>query len=530
MNNVMCSIKFRTRLFVILFLVIILSAIIGCKEGQVTVSSGPNTPDSGQNNDGGDTGGDTGGGGNTIPTGTLAGIVDSSLLSDASCSASGNANAVYIFNGNTVLAVDQSGSNLDPIEIVKVSNINSQYTYSQLLAAGIYTIAFTCQADADIPNQAGDPVAFNGVTNVEIQANETTTHDFTVGNPSGGGINATIQAMPANSWYEVPNSQLNQSPVEAQDPEHDDIWQGNATSASGAFSYSGAAFDTKRDRLLIWGGGHHDYYGNEIYAFNLSDFTWDRLTDPSPVTSPDVCVDVLSDGNPNSRHTYYNLEYIPDPVDRFFSTPAGSTACASGGVDRHTWMFDFITEKWIDMAPTGTPVIGWAPTESAYNPLTNQVFSVSPGGLYRYDVAKNDWQNLNSTEIWGDRGVVVDTKRKLLVVVGHGEVIVYDIGNESYQPQIWETIGGEFNVKGYRPGVNYDPVADRIVVWHGGAVHALNMDTKEWTHLAVAPQDAHVEGTYGRFRYSPIENAYVAVNSGSENVLIYKLTEGGGKQ
>jgi hypothetical protein len=145
-------------------------------------------------------------------------------------------------------------------------------------------------------------------------------------------------------------------------------------------------------------------------------------------------------------------------------------------------------------------------------------------------VESNHWQRLNSTAIRGDRGVAVDTKRHLLVVVGHGEVVVYDIGNEDYKPQFWNTTGGEFNVSGYRPGVNYDPVADRVVVWDGGAVQALDMDNKEWTALAVAPQEPYSVGTYGRFRYSPIENAYVVVNSAYENVLVYKLTEGGGKK
>ncbi|NOZ52939.1 MAG: hypothetical protein GXP08_07315 [Gammaproteobacteria bacterium] len=541
MDNILYSNKFRSSLFLTILLVILLLTVTGCTStsDDTTKNNQNNSSDDltddntdNENSNDQDSNSDTGG----ETTGTLAGSVDSSLLSNANCSSADNANAVYIFKGDTVVAIDQSGSNMDPIEIVQVSN---QYTYSISLAAGIYTLAFTCQADSDQPDQASDPVTFTGVTNVAIQANETNTHDFTISNPSGGGLNATIQAMPANSWYEVPNTQLSQSPAEAKDPERKGIWRGNFKNANGAMAFSGGAFDSKRNRLLIWGGGHHDYYGNEIYAFNLTDFSWDRVTNPSPVTkSADICTDVLSDGNPNSRHTYYNLAYIPDPVDSFFSTPAGSTSCNSGGRDDRTWMFNFSgKQKWTDIAPTGKPVINWAPTASAYDPITNQIFSVSADVLYRYNISNNHWTRLpNSNGVTGDRGVVVDTKRHLLVVVGRGEVVVYDIGNESYQPQKWETTGGEFNtkgsgnIKGYRPGVNYDPVADRIVVWDGGAVHALNMETKEWSHLAVAPQARFDSGTYGRFRYSPIENAYVVVNSSKQNVLIFKLTEGGGKR
>jgi len=75
---------------------------------------------------------------------------------------------------------------------------------------------------------------------------------------------------------------------------------------------------------------------------------------------------------------------------------------------------------------------------------------------------------------------------------------VYDLDNDNgmqYQQQVWTdvVVGNEFQSEpengGYRPGVNYDPVADRIVVWDGGAVQALDMDTREWQELAVAPLD-----------------------------------------
>ena len=51
-------------------------------------------------------------------------------------------------------------------------------------------------------------------------------------------------------------------------------------------AWSGAAADTKRNRLIIWGGGHVDYSGNEVYSLNLGSAppTMTRLTDPSDFT------------------------------------------------------------------------------------------------------------------------------------------------------------------------------------------------------------------------------------------------------
>jgi len=365
-----------------------------------------------------------------------------------------------------------------------------------------------------------------------------------------GHLNEIIRDMPVNSWYEVPNSALNNDPVEAQESEFPGIWGirggGGQRSANGKFPFSGGILDTKRDRLLIWGAGHNAYYGNELYAFNLQDFTWDRITDPSPPTNVNQCVDILADGKPNSRHTYYTLDYIPE-IDSMISTPSGATSCGSGGLDRNTWLFDFEandadrTQGWINKGKTnnGNPIVPHSPTTSAYDPNSGLVYTVGAAGLYDYNVETNFWRRLNATRInanggASDRGMVIDPKRNKIVVVGGGEVAVYDLDNDDgriYQKQLWATTGNEFQSTSapdgrgrYRPGVNYDPVLDRIVVWHGGAAQALNMDTREWEPLAVAPQLPFSSGTYGRFRYSPTQNAYVVVNGGRENVLIFKAS------
>jgi len=356
----------------------------------------------------------------------------------------------------------------------------------------------------------------------------------------GAAPNTTIQNLPNNTWYEVPNSQM--FDVEAKDADYPGIWgnhpdsidpkPSNFRSSAGVFLWSGAAFDDKRNRLVLWGGGHNSYYGNELYAFDLTTLSWERVTNPSPPTDWANCVDVLSDGRPNSRHTYYNLAYIPT-TDKFFSTPGGTTSCIASGPDYNTWSFDFDDKEWVNLNPAtesygdGKPKQPpvWAPTAAAYNPLDNKVYSTGPDGFFVYDVATNRWDKLNSTALWEDRGAAVDEKRGLLVVVGRGEVVVYDLANQNYTPQFWDTQGDEaYNLNNdFRPGVNYDPVADRIVVWDGGAVRALNMDTRQWDDLAEAPQVRHPKGTYGRFRYSQRENAYVLVNDATENVLIYKL-------
>ena len=87
----------------------------------------------------------------------------------------------------------------------------------------------------------------------------------------------------------------------------------------GLFAFSGACVDQTRGELLVHGGGHSDYSGNEVYALSLRASTpaWVRLVDPSPgvadVGSPPAGGpgqyngDVGLNGWPAANHTSNNL-------------------------------------------------------------------------------------------------------------------------------------------------------------------------------------------------------------------------------
>ena len=65
-------------------------------------------------------------------------------------------------------------------------------------------------------------------------------------------------------WNELPNTMLrDQCPVGK-----DYAFQYYCKAVTNA--WSGGAYDTKRGQLYIWGGGHADYKGNEIYALDIS--------------------------------------------------------------------------------------------------------------------------------------------------------------------------------------------------------------------------------------------------------------------
>lgn len=341
--------------------------------------------------------------------------------------------------------------------------------------------------------------------------------------------NPVIVNQAVNTWYKVPSSAM--MSVKANTTFGDAIF--GTSGPSCVLSYSGAVLDTRRNRLVLWGGGHAAYNGNEIYAFDINTLQWSRLTDPT--ASPGNDHDALWDGNPSSRHTYNGMAYIAhaDCMMEAGGAPYGQ----GNAVCKKTWTFDFATLKWKDMQPSGTMPNTCYEDNAAYDPVTKKVFwgnDWNSTGIFTYDYDHNSWAKLNSESTLDYRTSTIDTKRGLLIIVGQGQVLAFNIRTATPAKQVWATTGGASIVSVSRPGIDYDPVSDRIVGFNNtDTIYALNPDTKAWTiysPVGAGPSkgDGLPDGMYGRFRYVPSENAFIAVSSASDAVYFYKMTAGTG--
>ncbi len=334
-----------------------------------------------------------------------------------------------------------------------------------------------------------------------------------------------IDSLQPGQWYEVPNSKI-RSVVPNPIPPGDGP-------AGITRAWSGGAYDTNRDRLIVWGGGHGDYGGNELYTFDINTLKWTRIWGPTnvslipPAFPPSTCSETYSDGNPRSRHTYGGLQYLPN-IDRFWNS-GGSLYCGSGGASSGTWTFNFDALTWERKAN----FIGSADLEhvSAYDPLTGKVFFVNTAApLHQYDPITDTWTKLTDLSIGNYKSGTIDPKRRKFVIVGAGVVYAYDLPPKTdFSRKTLITTGANEITSGARIGIVYDPVSDRIIAWNGGAdLYSLNLDTLVWTKIPPAPSNtviptaAAATGTYGRFQYIPSKNAFIVVNSIDENVFIYK--------
>jgi hypothetical protein len=343
--------------------------------------------------------------------------------------------------------------------------------------------------------------------------------------------------MPANSWVQIPNSTIRSVAASASQYPAIQAVEGVAAVIN---DWCGGTFDTRRNRLIIHGGGHNGYYGNEIYGFDVGTQTWSMLK--APTANPTMCTGEYSDGTPASRHTYGGMVYMSGP-DRMFIC-GGCPACPAGGCGMPaTWTFNFANTTWQKMSPSGSAPVTCCDDVAAYDSATNKVYFLdirgscggySNAGLFAYSYTSNAWTRLNS-DVLNNAGaaMAIDTRRHTLIVVQGGSVFAYNLDNPTAAHQTWTTTGGGTFINQGAQGLAYDPVSDKFVGWKGGAVWVLDPVTKAWTsHNPSGGPPSNVagvtNGVYNRWQYVPSVNAFVTVVSVDGNVYFYKLTAGMG--
>lgn len=377
-------------------------------------------------------------------------------------------------------------------------------------------------------------------------------------------VDAVIAAMPANSWKALPNT--NMSDV-CPEPYHS-YFCGSVMKA-----WSGAAYDHGRDRMLVWGGGHADSFYNNIFAFDLGDMQWSRLTEMPPGTQgdappkgfkdirpescgyypgvealefadedlkgayldPAVChrADIAAQldlQQPRSSHSYGKPVYMPT-VDEFFHLGGAYYPSAQ------TWSpwgfrYSFASKSWSESAPrTGSPGRGMAAIDAAGDVW----YARDDGGRFmRYRPVDDAWDDFGTLN-YDVRGVGdIDRVRNqfwILQDTGREPLVRgFDLGDNeklnSADPYIDITTSGDAPPQGNRVGFVYADSMGVFAAWSGGRdVHLLDPESRVWTRYTGGgdePTPPASNGTYGRWRYSTTRKVFVLVNDTTGGVFIYK--------
>ncbi|ADE16279.1 Kelch repeat protein [Nitrosococcus halophilus Nc 4] len=341
-------------------------------------------------------------------------------------------------------------------------------------------------------------------------------------------------AVQAGTWIEIPGTHMREvCPSESVSPSTRDC-------AAVIESWSGGAFDSAGNRMFLMGGGHNGYYGNEVYEFDLDTEEWARLTDSTtPAADADtVCYSTWDGGlTPTARHTYNHLAWVNHLNELFLF--GGVTSCRNGGNLQDSWTFDPNSGRW-DRRKRTSPV-GDNFVQVIYEPASQKIYAKKNSGaekaLYSFDFSMNMWikevSGIDLDMLY--RTGTLDTRRHQIWFVGDGAVNTLLL-HPPFTLESIATMGGDAIINAGSPGVAYDPLRDKIVAWCGASslcgstqaneVYILDPVTLTWTVDMPAgdgpSRNNGSAGTFGRWRYSPKSDVFIAINSVDRNVWLYR--------
>lgn len=383
----------------------------------------------------------------------------------------------------------------------------------------------------------------------------------------GAALDALLATLPVGAWKALPNTAMRMvcpSPLST----------GRCDTVQSA--WSGAAYDDRRDRLVLFGGGHGDSFYNQLFAFDLGAMRWTRLTEmpadatPSrasaameyvpiescgyyPTSVPSIAMADLSGGyvrhelcaradiaalldtqQPRSSHTYSKLFY--DRASDRFCYLGGGYYPSAQTMSRYGFCYDFGTGRW-EQTPDRPPSVNGRGSVAADARGHQWYLSDDVGPIGEYAPETRTWSTFGSVNYDAVGTSDVDRRRNKLWLMRDASrmgapVYRYDLADRARlamsrgAPDAL-TPAGTAPTRGTRVGFVYADPHDRFFYWSGGRdVFALDPSAEQWSRLETSGDDpgpALNNGTYGRLRFSRRFNVLVLVNGAARDVHVLRL-------
>ena len=295
------------------------------------------------------------------------------------------------------------------------------------------------------------------------------------------------------------------------------------------YAWSSFAWDSNRGEILLWGGGHANYGGNEMYGWQASTGQWVRKSLPSALIETPLgngARYVIDNAAPVSAHTYDGNVFLP--VNDMFANFLGPSYNSGdrgkvwiNGAEQNSgpWLFDpsrananqvgGTNGSGFDPAsPGGNMWINrygqWTGTEGPYAPYVSTNYrneggrdvvylTMDPGASHFGVVMRYTFGNVSTGELdkWeqvgrttfngsglirGGTGALDDT-HNLIVRVGYSpggvDLLVWNLAtasptNPNIPVQLVQSDGSPF-VMNEDMAIEYDSANDQLVIWDGHA-------------------------------------------------------------
>lgn len=328
---------------------------------------------------------------------------------------------------------------------------------------------------------------------------------------------------------------------------------GGLNAPTGILAYSGMAYDQARKKLYVFGGGHWDYSGNEVWVFNTATQTWSRPSAPDPVpqtlcpagfqsTYPGAVfspsAESLANARPLTRHTYDTVELLGSTGELFVAgqyTYGEGTDCYCWGCN-DTWTWNPDTDRWTyrNVAKRAVPqgVAG-----AAYDPVSGLMYVLDRQSVWTYAVSTDTWTQLSPsgtpppTSI--DFAVEYDSTRRALYRFGGSYPSTNQLSRYDIATNTWTNLTPTGDTPPQYDGIGlaYDSVNDKLIAFRGGlGTWVYNPVANTWTDANPAVEAPAADRVHGRLKYDPINNVTWLVTKASAGRIetwAYRYAGGG---
>ena len=313
--------------------------------------------------------------------------------------------------------------------------------------------------------------------------------------------NPKLAALPANTWTRVADKQ---------------------PAPNGILAYSGGVFDSEHNVYLLFGGGHGDYWGNEVCALDMKTLAWKRMYEPDAEgrylkDNLDHAKGKLKDSDkPYTRHSYQMQVFVPTAKKMFIWSGCGPGWGKQMGEHcvqpPDAWYYDYAANKWEFLNSNSPKCYGGG---TCYDSKRDVIWAL-PGDswpkLWKFDVKTGKWSShalKPEASATCHLDLVYSPKQDRIVAAVGERQKAYIIDPEKFtveQPDasLYKPHGGG--------GMVYLPDQDVVVnVFQKGGV--FDFETKKWYPLAPEKNFEGSSWVYGDCNYSPVDKVILIVNA-----------------
>lgn len=312
-------------------------------------------------------------------------------------------------------------------------------------------------------------------------------------------------------------------------------------------AWNGGAFDLDRGQFRVHGGGHADYGGNEVYAFDFAALSWTRETDPQPLTGrmlKDTDGDGVADAcpapaeGPPATHTYQGFVYVP-AIDRYWLF--GTVEYCSGAMGgQSVWEYDAGGRSWTAL-----------PDLDPYAKFARTLIDPVSGNVLVHVGRKNGWHAIApqsraivrtfSNDPFGnyiDGPAVFDAGQRVIYTIidarSRDRLVAYQLPDASGAGAFSGRVVAEWEKQGMKSWGIAQHASGLLVLWDG-STRILAVDPqsgRSWELEASGADYSSGRGdgkpgrVYSKWAYIPQVDAFFGITSAELGIVLYRL---GGK-